>query len=367
MEAAFYLYTIVVMLVCVASGSVSLSAYFVSRRRSFLFAAAMLLFYFLDLALIFQYEYLGQNVEYSISQFYTIDHPQLKIPLALGTLEPMWLILCDFVNERRRTWRLVPALAFIAVSEIVVLCLPVDEFRQWLFYTLRQVFLLWCLAFGVYRYCTARNEVEKARLRRQEPLFFVTSALCLCILIEDVGMILILDASFFANADLLPLYISERNFSENILLLALSFFTLRAAADTLRLRSKEPPSTDAPDTQEYVDELLPAFCERYQPDRARARHLGRSAAGQGQSEHRQFAATGPGHCEGPCAQHSEENRHHHPPRTHPTVLEGMRNNGGARPRRRQPLPQEGAAGGGFSRPAPQHLRIRSSCGRAVPL
>lgn len=78
METAFYLYTIFVMLACAASGSVSLSAYFVSRRRSFLFAAAMLLFYFLDLALIFQYEYLGQNVEYSINQFYTINHPQLK-------------------------------------------------------------------------------------------------------------------------------------------------------------------------------------------------------------------------------------------------------------------------------------------------
>ena len=103
METAFYLYTIFVMLACVASGSVSLSAYFVSRRRSFLFAAAMLLFYFLDLALIYQYEYLGQNVEYSINQFYTIDHPQLKMLLALGTLEPMWLILCDFANERRRT------------------------------------------------------------------------------------------------------------------------------------------------------------------------------------------------------------------------------------------------------------------------
>lgn len=62
---------------------------------------------------------------------------------------------------------------------------------------------------------------------------------------------------------MLPLYISERNFSENILLLTLSFFTLRVAADTLRLRFKEPPSADAPDTQKYVDELLPAFCERY--------------------------------------------------------------------------------------------------------
>lgn len=67
METAFYLYAIFAMLVCVASSSVSLSACFVSRRRSFLFAAAMLLFYFLDLALIFQYEYLGQNVEYSIN------------------------------------------------------------------------------------------------------------------------------------------------------------------------------------------------------------------------------------------------------------------------------------------------------------
>ena len=156
METAFYLYTIVVMLVCVASGSVSLSAYFVSRRRSFLYAAAMLLFYFLDLALIFQYEYLGQNVEYSINQFYTIDHPQVKMLLALGTLEPMWLILCDFVNEQRRHWRLAPAVAFIIASEIVVLALPVSEFRQWLFYTLPQGFS--CGASALPSIATARRK-----------------------------------------------------------------------------------------------------------------------------------------------------------------------------------------------------------------
>lgn len=263
METAFYLYTIVVMLACVASGSVSLSAYFVSRRRSFLYAALMLLFYFLDLVLIFQYEYLGQNVEYSITQFYTIDHPQLKMLLALGTLEPMWLILCDFVNEKLRAWRIVPAVVFVVATEIVLWALPVSEFRQWLFYTLRQGFLIWCIAYAVYRYSTSQSEVERARMRRQEPVLLVTAVLCLCILIEDVAMILVFDSSFFAQEALLPLYISERNFSENILLLAFAFFTLRAAADTLRLRFKEPPAVDAPDTQAYVDELLPAFCERY--------------------------------------------------------------------------------------------------------
>lgn len=263
METAFYLYTIVVMLACVAAGAVSLSAYFVSRRRSFLFASVMLLFYFLDLALIFQYEYLGQNMEYSLAQFYTIDHPQLKTLLALGTLESMWLILCDFMNERRRAWRLAPAFVFIAASELVVWCLPVDQIRQWLFYTLRQAFLLWCIGYAVFRYATSRSEVEKARMRRQEPVLIAAAVLCLCIIIEDVAMILVFDSSVFASAALLPLYISERNFSENILLLAFSFFTLRAASDTLRLRFKEPPAVDAPDTQAYVDELLPAFCERY--------------------------------------------------------------------------------------------------------
>lgn len=263
METAFYLYTIVVMLACVAAGAMSLSAYFVSRRHSFLYASIMLLFYFLDLALIFQYEYLGQNMEYSIAQFYTIDHPQLKALLALGTLEPIWLILCDFMNERRRIWRIAPALAFVAASELVVWCLPVDEFRQWLFYTLRQAFLLWCIGYAVFRYATSKSEVEKARMRRQEPVLIVTAALCLCIIIEDVAMILVFDSSVFASAALLPLYISERNFSENILLLVFSFFTLRAASNTLRLRFKEPPAADAPDTQAYVDEMMPAFCERY--------------------------------------------------------------------------------------------------------
>ena len=155
------------------------------------------------------------------------------------------------------------AFVFIAASELVVWCLPVDQFRQWLFYTLRQAFLLWCIGYAVFRYATSRSEVEKARMRRQEPVLIAAAVLCLCIIIEDVAMILVFDSSVFASAALLPLYISERNFSENILLLAFSFFTLRAASDTLRLRFKEPPAVDAPDTQAYVDELLPAFCERY--------------------------------------------------------------------------------------------------------
>ena len=72
MEIAFYFYTILVMLVCIAAGTISLSAYFVCRKRSHLYMVAFFLFYFLDLALIFQNEYLGQNTEFPLEVFYEI-------------------------------------------------------------------------------------------------------------------------------------------------------------------------------------------------------------------------------------------------------------------------------------------------------
>lgn len=46
---------------------------------------------------------------------------------------------------------------------------------------------------------------------------------------------------------MLPLYISERNFSENFLMLAFAFFSLREAGATLRLRFKEPPASENPE------------------------------------------------------------------------------------------------------------------------
>lgn len=260
METIFYLYTILIMVVCVATGSVCLSAYFVSRRRSYLYATTLFLFYFLDTALIFQYEYLGQNLDYSFATFYGIDHPLLRTALAAGTLQSLWLLVCDFEHERRVVVLWVPVAVFALACAAAVGLLPEGPFRQWLYFSLRQLFLLWVLGFAVFRYCTCRSEVEKARMRRQEPLIIVAFVLLVAILVEDVFMMLLLDPADISGSSL-PLYLSERNFSENLLVLAFAFFALRQAAETLRLRFKEPPAADNPDLRSYIDELLPAYCE----------------------------------------------------------------------------------------------------------
>ncbi|HIY82277.1 LuxR C-terminal-related transcriptional regulator [Rubneribacter sp.] len=263
MEIGFYFYTILIMLVCIASGTISLSAYFVARRRPHLLAVFFFLFYFLDLALIFQYEYLGQNVDYSLDAFYLVDNPALKTFFALGTLESLWLIVCDYLDERRPIALFAPAACFIALSGIVVTALPEGPFKQWLFYSLRQLFLFWCLSYSLHRYRTATTEVEKIRLRRQRTLFLVTLGLTFCILAEDVLMILIWQPNDSTDASLFPLYISERNFSENFLMLAFAFYSLRESATTLRLRFKEPPAAKSPTVLQHIDDLAPAYCARH--------------------------------------------------------------------------------------------------------
>ena len=221
MEIAFYFYTILVMLVCIAAGTISLSAYFVCRKRSHLYMVAFFLFYFLDLALIFQNEYLGQNTEFPLEVFYAIDQPALRIFFALGILEALWLIALDFLGEKRMSMRIAPAVGFVVLSTVVIVALPEGQYKQWLFYSMRQVFLLWCLGYVLMRYRTTKSEIEKTRLRRHEPLFLITLVLTMCIILEDTFMMLVWDPT---SVSMLPLYISERNFSENFLMLAFAFF-----------------------------------------------------------------------------------------------------------------------------------------------
>ncbi|MEG1493985.1 MAG: helix-turn-helix transcriptional regulator [Gordonibacter sp.] len=262
MEIAFYFYTILVMLVCIAAGTISLSAYFVCRKRNHLYMVAFFLFYFLDLALIFQNEYLGQNTAFPLDAFYAIDQPAFRTFLAVGILESLWLIVCDFLGEKRRTLLVLPAVGFVVLSVTILVVLPEGPCKQWLFYSMRQVFLLWCLGYVLLRYRKVTSDIEKTRMRRQKPLLLITLTLTLCIILEDTLMMLVWDPDP-ASSTLLPLYLSERNFSENFLMLAFAFFSLREAAATLRLRFKEPPVSENPVVRQQIEDLLPAFCERH--------------------------------------------------------------------------------------------------------
>lgn len=263
METAFYLYTIALMIAFITTGAVSLSAFFVSRKRSYLYITVLFLSYVLEEALIFQNEYLGQNIAFPMDTFYNIEHPVLRTILALGTLQSMWLVLCDYVDERRAALRFVPACVFVVASLGVGLFAPTSALSQWVFYTLRQVFMLWCLLYGFWRYRHETSAIERTRLERHRKLFVAVFVLVWCIVAEDAYMILVWSPGQDSLSQMLPLYVSERNFSETALALMFAVFTLVEAAKTLRLRFNEPPVAQQDSKTRRMNDALPAYCERH--------------------------------------------------------------------------------------------------------
>ncbi len=261
LEVVFYVYTILIMLVCIAAGTIATSSYLITRNRTHLYIVLFFMFYFFDVALILQAEILTHGETIPLDVFYNIDDPFLKTLFAVGVLESLWLSVCDYLGKKSLALKITPAAIFIVASFFIVMLMEEGPVKQWCFYSLREAFLIWCLAYSYFQYRKTKSLAIRARLYRQRPLFAATIALVACIIFENAFLILIWKPSAELALSLLPLYLSERNFSENALVLVFAFFTLRTGIETLRLRAKEPPTSGAPTFEQHIDDLLPAYCE----------------------------------------------------------------------------------------------------------
>lgn len=61
---------------------------------------------------------------------------------------------------------------------------------------------------------------------------------------------------------LLPIFISERNFSENILVILLATMTVRHTMELFRLRHDAPPIPKASDQERYITAYFALYCDR---------------------------------------------------------------------------------------------------------
>lgn len=262
MDVVFYIYTIIILLVCVLAGTSSLSAYLVSHRRIFVFALAAFLFYFIDLSLIFQDEYLVQNLTFDASNFYLIEHPFLKMFLSLGCLEAFWLVILSFLRVKRRALIIIPPVVYLVLCCLVVFLIPAGKINQFCFYTTRQLFLWGMIVFIAVHYHRLKgNDFERLRLRRHLLIYCIITAFSICIVLEDMFNILLLNPTAIAYS--LWLYVSERNISENVLIVCCAVWAFRAASQTLSLRFEKPPVGEEQTMQGYIDDALSHYCKRH--------------------------------------------------------------------------------------------------------
>lgn len=259
---AFFIFhfTLVVLLVSILASATCLSSYLVSRNRTMLFACLVFLFYFCDVAWVFQDDLVKlefgdiQNVTYLVFRSLT------SILAGGGILISFWFLICDYIGKTDRKLLFIPGLVFVAGS-VAALFLPESGLQRFVFYSMRALMLFWMLLYLAYYYFTLEDGVEKSRLKRHARLYGVWWILGIAVVVEDALCFLILGPAdiYMGPRSHAP----ERCYSENLFVLVCAYVAIRSAISSLSLRFDRPLTKAGGGKEKLVDENLMYYGKRH--------------------------------------------------------------------------------------------------------
>lgn len=257
MGFALFYYTLFILLAVILTAAACLASYLVSRTKALLFAFFGFFFYFFDVALVFQDDFLMQRAASAATPFF-IGSPLAALVIGGGTLVSFWLVVCEYLEERRMVARWAPGAAYAVASLAVLAFAEPGNVEEFLFYSMREVFLYGVLAYIAVAYLGARDEVKRMRMRRYGKLYGALWILVTFVLLENVCILLVFGPHVVA-AGALPFF-PERNFAENLLVLCCAFVACRGSWKSLSLRHVDPPTQGGESLEGFIDQNLAAYC-----------------------------------------------------------------------------------------------------------
>ena len=262
MNTVFFFYTLSILIVCIVSVVLSAAAYASSRRRVFIYSGIAFLCYALEIIEIFFFEYISQNIAFPAAEYYAINSPVTRTAVATILQASIWAVALTFLDKHSKQLFIIPVIAFSVVSALTLICIPEGAWQQWAYYTARQAFSFYVYGYCLWSYIHSTDEQYRTRLYKVKTVLIVSALLSTCILLEDTYIILI--APMSTHPDWLPLYLSERNFSENILVCFFTVILVKQAYRVLSIRIKEAPvQDDVRDLDIHIDEVMPMFRQTY--------------------------------------------------------------------------------------------------------
>lgn len=255
-DLVLFYYTLVVMMAIILTGATCLASYLVSRTRALLFACAGFLFYFLDIALVFKDDFILRPGDVAESPFF-IGSPIPSVIVGWGMLAAFWLVMCEYLEVRSHALRWVPGGVFAFASVVVLLSVPEGNVQVFLFYTMRELFMYWMLAYAAFVHFGTDDAGKRVRVRRFRRLYALLWALVTLVVVENVVFLLLIDPNI-PEGNPLPFF-PERNFAENLLALCCAFTACRAAWRSLAVRHEAPPMQGGAPVGSFVEQHLPAY------------------------------------------------------------------------------------------------------------
>lgn len=199
-----------------------------------------------------------QNESFPASDYYSITMPVLRTLVVTASQACIWLIAMDLLDKHSKKLFAIPVLTFLLCESLTIVAVPFGPMRQWIYYTMRQVFLVFV---GLYIFWTAHKSTEvelKARVNNQRKHLIIGAILVGCIVAEDFYNILVIPMSLAPSW--LQLYLSERNFSENVFACYFAILLIIYAYHVLSIRMQEAPEEkNVSDLDRHIEEQMPFY------------------------------------------------------------------------------------------------------------
>lgn len=260
LNLTLFYYTLVILLVSILAAALCLSAYLVSRMRTMLFACSGFLFYFFDVALVFQDDFILRGALENVESVYFVGSPLPSVIIGLGVFSSLWLLLCDFFGEKRRGFILAPIVVFVAGSLLSYFAIEPGAVQEFVFYSMRSVFLLWSLIYAGIKFIGS-DEAIRERLWGKRFFYLGAWILGLAIIAKNVFTMFIVDPLLFETG-VVPFF-PERNFAENLLMLWCALFMCVKSSRLLSLHFKTPPADSGDKMNSFIDDNMAGYVARY--------------------------------------------------------------------------------------------------------
>lgn len=244
MEFLTYYFTLVVLLAGVMAAAACFSVFLVSRKRIMLFACGGFLCAFFDTAFMLQDDIAAALFGPSPDPAYLLGRTVATILIGDASLTFFWLVVCDYVDERRRALLAAPAVAFLVGSFALLPFAGEGAMRFW-FYSMRAFYICWMLLFAFVRYLGTTDPVERCRLARGRPVLVAATALVVGIMVEDALFFVALQVESVSLGSVVLQ--AERNYFENLLTLGCAAIACSTRSARSRCASTRRPPTRARD------------------------------------------------------------------------------------------------------------------------
>lgn len=257
----FY-YTLLILLVSILAAAFCLSGYLISHRRVLAYACIGFFCYFLDVALVFQDDFLLRGGLGELESVYFVGSQLPSILTGVGLLTAFWLCVCDFLEVKSKPLLIAPGVVFVVGSIVLFAAFgssgPMGLF---LFYGMRAVYIAWILLYVAARYIGSTAGIERELLWRYRWFYVGAWVLLAAIVIENAVFMFVIDPKLVETGSV-PFF-PERNFAENMFLVWCAVFVCIGCWRLFSFHFKTPPADDGEKAAAFIDNGLDAYKERY--------------------------------------------------------------------------------------------------------